>query len=36
MALLRATLQVRTIPERMLEWALLFVPPDQFEAALNA
>jgi DMSO/TMAO reductase YedYZ molybdopterin-dependent catalytic subunit len=34
-ALLRATLGVRTIPERLLEWALLFVPPEQFEAALQ-
>jgi DMSO/TMAO reductase YedYZ molybdopterin-dependent catalytic subunit len=34
MAILRWTLSVRTIPERVLEWALLFVPPDQFEAAL--
>jgi hypothetical protein len=33
-ALLRATLGVRTIPERLLEWTLLFVPPEQFEAAL--
>ena len=34
MAILRWTLVVRTIPERLLEWSLLFVPPDQFEAAL--
>src|SRR3954452_5432760 len=34
MAMLRWTLVVRTIPERVLEWSLLFVPPDQFEAAL--
>jgi DMSO/TMAO reductase YedYZ molybdopterin-dependent catalytic subunit len=35
MALLRWTLVVRTIPERVIEWLLLFVPPDQFEAALQ-
>jgi DMSO/TMAO reductase YedYZ molybdopterin-dependent catalytic subunit len=35
MALLRATLQVRTIPERIMEWALLFVPLDVFEAGLH-
>src|SRR5204863_4417324 len=34
MGILRWTLVVRTIPERMLEWSLLFIPPDQFEAAL--
>src|SRR5687768_15652459 len=34
MAILRWTLVVRTIPERVLEWSLLFIPPDQFEAAL--
>jgi DMSO/TMAO reductase YedYZ molybdopterin-dependent catalytic subunit len=34
MAMLRWTLVVRTIPERVLEWSLLFVPPDQFEAVL--
>ena len=35
MVVLRWTLVVRTIPERLLEWSLLFVPPDQFEAALQ-
>src|ERR687887_2523002 len=35
MALLRWTLQVRTVPERTMEWALLFVPVDLFEAALQ-
>src|SRR5919198_3091347 len=35
MALLRWTLQVRTVPERTMEWALLFVPIDLFEAALQ-
>ena len=35
MALLRATLQVRTVPERLLEWALLLVPPGLFEATLQ-
>jgi DMSO/TMAO reductase YedYZ molybdopterin-dependent catalytic subunit len=34
MALLRWTLVVRTIPERVLEWSLLFISPDQFEGAL--
>jgi hypothetical protein len=34
MGLLRWTMQVRTIPERVMEWALLFVPPAFFEAAL--
>src|SRR5919204_6062428 len=35
MALLRWTLQVRTVPERLLEAALLVVPPGLFEAALQ-
>ena len=35
MALMRWTLQVRTVPERVLEWVLLFVPPDVFEAAIQ-
>ena len=35
MAVLRTTLQVRTIPERVMEWALLFVPPELFEAGLQ-
>jgi hypothetical protein len=34
MRLLRSTLQVRTVPERLAEWALLFVPLDLFEAGL--
>ena len=33
--LLRATLQVRSVPERLMEWLLLFVPPGVFEAALQ-
>jgi hypothetical protein len=32
---LRATLQVRSVPERMLEWMLLFVPLDVFEAGIR-
>ena len=35
MGFLRATLQVRTLPERLMEWALLFVPLDLFEAGLR-
>jgi len=35
MWLLRSTLQVRSVPERVLEWGLLFVPLDVFEAALQ-
>jgi hypothetical protein len=34
MALLRWTLLVRTVPERVMEWVLLFVPLDLFEAGL--
>src|SRR5687768_3506425 len=32
---LRATLQVRSVPERVMEWLLLFVPLDLFEAGLQ-
>src|SRR5690349_16712281 len=35
MLLLRSTLAVRSIPERMLEWLLLFVPTDVFESVLQ-
>jgi DMSO/TMAO reductase YedYZ molybdopterin-dependent catalytic subunit len=35
MALLRSTLQVRSVPERLLEWLLLLVSPAQMEAALQ-
>src|SRR5437763_12277628 len=35
MYLIRAFLQVRSIPERILEWLLLFVPLDVFESALQ-
>ena len=35
MAILRETLGVRTIPERVIEGVLLFVPPDLFEALLR-
>ncbi|MCA1645361.1 MAG: molybdopterin-dependent oxidoreductase [Chloroflexi bacterium] len=35
MWLIRVTLQVRSIPERLLEWLLLFVPLDVFESALQ-
>jgi len=34
MAVLRWTLQVRTLPERVMEWALLFVPLNVFQSAL--
>jgi hypothetical protein len=34
MALLRWTLQVRTVPERLLESVLLLIPPGVFESAL--
>ncbi|HEY3109972.1 MAG TPA: molybdopterin-dependent oxidoreductase [Chloroflexota bacterium] len=32
---LRATFQIRTLPERALEYSLLYVPPEQFEAAVS-
>src|SRR5262245_2360823 len=35
MWLLRSTVQVRSLPERVLEWMLLFVPLDVFESALQ-
>src|ERR1700738_3246352 len=35
MGLIRATLQVRSVPERLLEWSLLFIPLDVFESALQ-
>ena len=35
MALLRSTLQVRSVPERLLEWVLLLISPAQMEAALQ-
>src|SRR6266851_3256300 len=35
MWLIRAVLQIRSIPERLLEWLLLFVPLDVFESALQ-
>jgi DMSO/TMAO reductase YedYZ molybdopterin-dependent catalytic subunit len=35
MWLVRSTLQVRSIPERLFEWLLLFVPLDVFEAGLQ-
>ena len=31
----RAAFQIRTLPERMMEWLLLFVPPEQFEQGLQ-
>src|SRR5947209_3662527 len=34
MALVRWALLVRTVPERLLEWFLLFVPLDVFEAGI--
>src|ERR671928_138325 len=35
MLLLRYTLQVRSVPERLMEWLLLFLPPGVFEATLQ-
>jgi DMSO/TMAO reductase YedYZ molybdopterin-dependent catalytic subunit len=35
MLLLRSSLQVRSVPERLLEWMLLFLPPGLFEATLQ-
>jgi DMSO/TMAO reductase YedYZ molybdopterin-dependent catalytic subunit len=35
MAILRSTLQVRSIPERVMEWMLLFIPPALFETAIQ-
>jgi DMSO/TMAO reductase YedYZ molybdopterin-dependent catalytic subunit len=35
MLLLRSTAEVRTISERVLEWLLLFIPPNLFEATLQ-
>ena len=31
----RAAFQIRTLPERVMEWVLLFVPPDAFEAGIG-
>lgn len=35
MLLLRLGWQVRSVPERLMEWLLLFVPPSVFEAVLQ-
>jgi DMSO/TMAO reductase YedYZ molybdopterin-dependent catalytic subunit len=35
MLVLRTSLQVRSVPERVMEWLLLFISPDQFESALQ-
>jgi DMSO/TMAO reductase YedYZ molybdopterin-dependent catalytic subunit len=35
MALLRSTLQVRSVPERLVEWLLLLMTPAQMEAGLQ-
>jgi DMSO/TMAO reductase YedYZ molybdopterin-dependent catalytic subunit len=35
MLLLRSTIGVRSIPERLMEWLLVFVPPGLFEAMLQ-
>jgi DMSO/TMAO reductase YedYZ molybdopterin-dependent catalytic subunit len=35
MLLLRYALQVRSVPERVIEWLLLFLPPGLFEATLQ-
>ena len=32
---LRSTLQVRTLPERLMAWLLVFIPPNLFEAGLR-
>jgi DMSO/TMAO reductase YedYZ molybdopterin-dependent catalytic subunit len=34
MLVLRSSLQVRSVPERTMEWLLLFISPEQFESAL--
>jgi len=35
MLLLRSTIGVRSVPERLMEWLLLFLPPGLFEAMLQ-
>jgi DMSO/TMAO reductase YedYZ molybdopterin-dependent catalytic subunit len=35
MLLLRSSLQVRSVPERLMEWILLFVPPGVLESGLQ-
>ena len=35
MQFVRATFQVRTVPERLMEWLLIWVPLDLFEAGLR-
>src|SRR5262249_45048056 len=35
MLVLRSTIGVRSIPERLMEWLLLFIPPGLFEAVLQ-
>src|SRR5687768_265047 len=35
MAAARSAAQVRSMPERLVEWALLFVPPELFGAVLG-
>jgi DMSO/TMAO reductase YedYZ molybdopterin-dependent catalytic subunit len=35
MLLLRSSLQVRSVPERLMEWGLLFVPPGAVESGLQ-
>src|SRR5438045_3978962 len=35
MLLLRSSLQVRSVPERTMEWLLLFISPEQFETTLQ-
>ena len=32
---LRSAYQIRTLPERVLEWVLLFVPPDTLERGIS-
>src|SRR5436305_8301435 len=35
MFLARAAFQIRTLPERLMEWLLLFIPLDQFERGIE-
>src|SRR5438067_1458086 len=35
MAFLRSTLQIRSVPERVIEWVLLFVPIDAFAGGIQ-
>src|SRR5690242_19581180 len=35
MLVLRSSIEVRSIPERLMEWLLLFIPPGLFESMLQ-